>query len=111
MLANTSENQTDKAKDLETELSKIKGELEKIKKRVTNLEEKITSIIKEKKEAPNTEESKKSKVFLYILLLAVVLGASWFVIKKKVYKKSSLKPTIKEKEIVNTPTIKDFTQG
>ena len=106
-----SESQTNSTKNLETELSKIKGELEKIKKRVTNLEEKITSIIKEKKEAPNTEESKKSKVFLYILLLAVVLGASWFVIKKKVYKKSSLKPTIKEKEkeIVNTPTIKDVT--
>lgn len=104
-----SEIQTGSAENLETELSKIKGELEKIKKRVTNLEEKITSIIKEKKEAPNAEESKKSKVFLYILLLAVVLGASWFVIKKKVYKKSSLKPTIKEKEIVNTPTIKDVT--
>lgn len=112
-LLKPSENQTNSIKNLETELSKIKGELEKIKKRVTNLEEKITSIIKEKKEAPNTEESKKSKVFLYILLLAVVLGASWFVIKKKVYKKSSLKPTIKEKEkekeIVNTPTIKDVT--
>lgn len=110
-LLKPSENQTISIKNLETELSKIKGELEKIKKRVTNLEEKITSIIKEKKEAPNTEESKKSKVFLYILLLAVVLGASWFVIKKKVYKKSSLKPTIKEKEkeIVNTPTIKDVT--
>ena len=110
-LLKPSENQTNSIKNLETELSKIKGELEKIKKRVTNLEEKITSIIKEKKEAPNTEESKKSKVFLYILLLAVVLGASWFVIKKKVYKKSSLKPTIKEKEkekeIVNTPTIKE----
>jgi hypothetical protein len=112
-LSKPSESQTNSIKNLETELSKIKGELEKIKKRVTNLEEKITSIIKEKKEAPNTEESKKSKVFLYILLLAVVLGASWFVIKKKVYKKSSLKPTIKEKEkekeIVNTPTIKDVT--
>lgn len=105
LLGNTSEIQTDKAKDLEKELSKIKGELEKIEKRVTNLETKIISI--KEGTVTNTGKSEKgNSILLFLLLLAIVLLATWFIIKKKSSKKNRSRKPNKEASELPTALVK-----
>lgn len=105
LLANTSEIQTNKAKDLEIELSKIKGELEKIEKRVTNLETKIISI--KEGTVTNTGKSEKgNSILLFLLLLAIVLLATWFIIKKKNSKKNRNRQSNKVLSVPLTTLVK-----
>jgi hypothetical protein len=105
LLANTSENQTNKAKVLEKELSKIKGELEKIEKRVTNLETKINSI--KEGTVTNTGKSEKgNSILLFLLLLVIVLLATWFIIKKKSSKKNRNRQSNKDLSVPITTLVK-----